>query len=434
MVGDDQLYYASTLLRDAALQWYHNERKEIDDCIKQPILSFLEFKQRIRLAFEPPHHQQPLRRQLRILKQTTTAQQYIYMNFISSRSGRDMRDIIAVAPRIMRDSGPGMPNYVNMEDMKTGLGIGCTFAIILMIFSCVCFGIELHAYITYVPPPKRATPPPASPPPASPPPASPPPASPPPASPPARRVSPAIVLPPPSYDDAMRVPDYIPRRPAPPARSRSFVGPYGDPHRSYMGDRPSYERRDGPGLTRVETEPYVTVKTTGVHITNPRSTTRHTLLVAPSTCPRSICKEFLESLGLSPQYFTRSHDECYCTRCYPPSRTKIKSKGGYEYTVPVGWVRFSLHIDSALSKSKKIFQRWATSYYGTSADKLEPILRYGNGSIPFPNDQMPSGETFGTHLKDKDHLYTSQGGNTVLRIPPLRGVNFHSGSLRSEPE
>ncbi|CAF1167336.1 unnamed protein product [Didymodactylos carnosus] len=332
-----------------------------------------------------------------------------------------MRDIIAVAPRIMRDSGPGMPNYVNMEDMKTGLGIGCTFAIILMIFSCVCFGIELHAYITYVPPPKRATPPPASPPPASPPPASPP----------ARRVSPAIVLPPPSYDDAMRVPDYIPRRPAHPARSRSFVGPYGDPHRSYMGDRPSYERRDGPGLTRVETEPYVTVKTTGVHITNPRSTTRHTLLVAPSTCPRSICKEFLESLGLSPQYFTRSHDECYCTRCYPPSRTKIKSKGGYEYTVPVGWVRFSLHIDSALSKSKKIFQRWATSYYGTSADKLEPILRYGNGSIPFPNDQMPSGETFGTHLKDKDHLYTSPSINYAGQptFSPIRRFRATNGEL-----
>ncbi|CAF1509572.1 unnamed protein product, partial [Didymodactylos carnosus] len=78
VVGDDQLYYASTLLRDAALQWYHNERKEIDDCIKQSISSFLEFKQRIRLAFEPPHHQQLLRRQLRTLKQTTTAQQYIY--------------------------------------------------------------------------------------------------------------------------------------------------------------------------------------------------------------------------------------------------------------------------------------------------------------------------------------------------------------------
>ncbi|CAF1347029.1 unnamed protein product [Didymodactylos carnosus] len=78
LVGDDQLCYASTFLRDAALQWYHSERKEIDDCIKQPILNFLEFKQRIRLAFEPPHHQQLLRQQLKMLKQTTAAQQYIY--------------------------------------------------------------------------------------------------------------------------------------------------------------------------------------------------------------------------------------------------------------------------------------------------------------------------------------------------------------------
>ncbi|CAF1237754.1 unnamed protein product, partial [Didymodactylos carnosus] len=75
VIGDGQLYYSSALSPDAALQWYHNERKEIDDCIKQPILGFLEFKQRIRVAFEPPHHQQLLRRQLRMLKKTTI---YIY--------------------------------------------------------------------------------------------------------------------------------------------------------------------------------------------------------------------------------------------------------------------------------------------------------------------------------------------------------------------
>ena len=114
--------------------------------------------------------------------------------------------------------------------------------------------------------------------------------------------------------------------------------------------------------------------------------------VALGNCPKQICDEFIRSLHLSYAYFKPSHDACYCSKDYLDTRPKIEKAGGYRYTVPCGWVRFSLKIYFALCRGKSIFQSWATSYYGTSVNQIEKILR--NRFVPFPGDQLSDGQRF----------------------------------------
>lgn len=123
-------------------------------------------------------------------------------------------------------------------------------------------------------------------------------------------------------------------------------------------------------------------------------------------CPKDICKQYsIRNLQLDKHYFNFQYNQCYCDQCYPRTEIDIFSKAGSTYTAPRGWVRFGLQVDQAFADSKQIFRRWYTTFYGTSKDKLETILR--NRFIPFPGDTLLSGETFTTHLPDKEHVYTS---------------------------
>jgi hypothetical protein len=136
-------------------------------------------------------------------------------------------------------------------------------------------------------------------------------------------------------------------------------------------------------------------------------------------CPRLICQEYIRSLNLPHAYFQSSHDKCFCPVDYPDTRPRIKKSGGYHYTVPCGWVRFALKTDQTLSRSQRIFQRWATSYYGTSENKIEEILE--NGFIPFPGDQLRNGTIF---------LVGFPGGrNDFCTSPSIEYISeLHSGS------
>ncbi len=127
--------------------------------------------------------------------------------------------------------------------------------------------------------------------------------------------------------------------------------------------------------------------------------------VVSDRCPENICKQYSIDLRMNRAYFNFRHNICFCLQCYPSTQTDHFTVAGSIYTVPRSWVRFGLQIDQAFADAKQIFKRWYTTFYGTSRDKLEPILR--QRFIPFPGDPLLSGEIFTTHLRDKDHVYTS---------------------------
>jgi hypothetical protein len=65
-----------------------------------------------------------------------------------------------------------------------------------------------------------------------------------------------------------------------------------------------------------------------------------------------------------------------------------------------------LKTDKTLNRYQKNFQNWATSYYGTSTNKIEEILQ--NRFISFPGERLPDGTIFSSDLPDEENdLYTS---------------------------
>ena len=76
-ISDEEgLYYVASCLKEAALHWYQNQCAQ--DKFGDPFNSSVEFAKAIADAFEPPHYQQILRRQLRSLRQKDSVQKYVY--------------------------------------------------------------------------------------------------------------------------------------------------------------------------------------------------------------------------------------------------------------------------------------------------------------------------------------------------------------------
>ncbi|CAG8648700.1 6651_t:CDS:2, partial [Cetraspora pellucida] len=73
---EERLQYVITGLKDAALQWYLNQVQSHRD--KTLFEDWTSFASGIKAAFQPPHHQQLLRCQLRDLKQTSSVQEYAF--------------------------------------------------------------------------------------------------------------------------------------------------------------------------------------------------------------------------------------------------------------------------------------------------------------------------------------------------------------------
>lgn len=78
LFGHDRLPYLSSCLGEAALAWLHNWSLSSQAHRTQPFLDWEDFVASIKLAFEPPRQQQHLRAQLRLLRQSSSAQAYTY--------------------------------------------------------------------------------------------------------------------------------------------------------------------------------------------------------------------------------------------------------------------------------------------------------------------------------------------------------------------
>ena len=63
---------AATCLREAAFEWFRSATNE------RPFLTWAEFKEGIRRAFLPPNDQHLFRRQLKLCKQTSSVQDYVF--------------------------------------------------------------------------------------------------------------------------------------------------------------------------------------------------------------------------------------------------------------------------------------------------------------------------------------------------------------------
>ncbi|CAF1587751.1 unnamed protein product [Rotaria magnacalcarata] len=126
-------------------------------------------------------------------------------------------------------------------------------------------------------------------------------------------------------------------------------------------------------------------------------------------CPKYLCRKYIRILELASGYFSVRHDRCYCSLCYPAERTSVFTTAGSQYTVPRGWTNFGLQIDVAAFNSNRIFSKWFTTFYGTSRDDVELIIR--NRFIPFSGDNLLGGSVFTRHISDKAYILSSPSIN-----------------------
>ncbi|CAF3479177.1 unnamed protein product [Rotaria socialis] len=143
---------------------------------------------------------------------------------------------------------------------------------------------------------------------------------------------------------------------------------------------------------------------------------------ASDLCPKYLCKKYIRILKLASGYFNVRHDRCYCSLCYPAERTSVFTTAGSQYTVPRGWTNFGLQIDEAAFNSNRIFSKWFTTFYGTSRDDVESIIR--NRFIPFSGDNLLDGSVFTRHIYDKRYILSSPSINyaSLERFCPIDTV------------
>ncbi len=109
-------------------------------------------------------------------------------------------------------------------------------------------------------------------------------------------------------------------------------------------------------------------------------------------------RHLLSSFDISPGFFAREHDRCYCARCYPPSLPDVLHSRGdasnsSKYIVPRGWYRFGLHVRAGLAEQQGIFEMWPVSYHGLQATTLKSWLVQG---AAIPGDRLVDGTVLGS--------------------------------------
>ena len=124
--------------------------------------------------------------------------------------------------------------------------------------------------------------------------------------------------------------------------------------------------------------------------------------VPPLPCARSLCEAYLKTLKLPDGYFERKYDKCFCKACHKPSGGTTRCGKGCKQLHD--WVRFGLKIHQAHQKQWNISKTWTTSYYGTSANLLLPILT--NRFILFDGDRLDDGSTFDSGHPKSGHCVT----------------------------
>jgi hypothetical protein len=125
----DRIHYAAGLLKDAALQWYHNMIRNIREGRRPPLKDWNELVKELEYAFQPPHQQQLLRRQLRQLKQTSTVQEYVYRfrNLLGQVTEMSEMDRITYFIEGLKGQTKAKVNYKAPATLEEAIHIAVTY-------------------------------------------------------------------------------------------------------------------------------------------------------------------------------------------------------------------------------------------------------------------------------------------------------------------
>jgi hypothetical protein len=121
-----------------------------------------------------------------------------------------------------------------------------------------------------------------------------------------------------------------------------------------------------------------------------------------------LCLDYMLSLNLSKRLFDRSHNRCYCERCYGVERRDVVMQGDSRYVIPRGWVRFGLNVDGAQADVEDIWRKWVVTYHGTSPVAAKSILEHHQFLVP--GDTCIGGSIIRIregHIPGKFQVYTS---------------------------
>jgi hypothetical protein len=123
-------------------------------------------------------------------------------------------------------------------------------------------------------------------------------------------------------------------------------------------------------------------------------------------------------------YLNPISNRCYCSIC-SPNLSDYRSKGGYTYAIPKNWYRIGLNVDKALAEGQNIWADWATSYHGTSLDRVISIIHHRQLLIPgdTANNSKPVGIVHGTKTP---YYYTTPSVKYASLETYSRSVLFNS--------
>ena len=129
----------------------------------------------------------------------------------------------------------------------------------------------------------------------------------------------------------------------------------------------------------------------------------------PTSCLyKTLCGEYLSALKWQENYFDRSQNRCYCSRCYPSAQRDTYEVEGYFSVIPRGWCRFGLRVDQVRAQIDQIWDKWIVTYHGTSTIAAQSIVAHRQ--LLLPGDRCIDGSMIAIprhHIKDKNEIYTS---------------------------
>jgi hypothetical protein len=122
-----RLHYIAGCLKDAALHWYQNQCARTTP--NAPYADLQAFITAIKDAFQPPHFQQVLRRQLKALKQAKDVQEYVFnfRNLIGQIEGMGKLDQVSHFIDGLKHATQVEVNYRAPEAIKDAIKIAVTY-------------------------------------------------------------------------------------------------------------------------------------------------------------------------------------------------------------------------------------------------------------------------------------------------------------------
>ncbi|KAH3762427.1 neuralized 4 [Pelomyxa schiedti] len=154
----------------------------------------------------------------------------------------------------------------------------------------------------------------------------------------------------------------------------------------------------------------------------PRSKHWHANPLATCNYARTCWQFVVDYLHLPQPYFNHNFDLCYCPGCHDGRSDKeIYIRGGSNYFIPKGWMKFSLAIDTARVNAMEAWAKWPVCYHGTTSMSLRGIL--DTGFLVVPGETLANGEP--VCLRD-----STDGSRASLRIP---NTNINPNMIFTSP-